>query len=118
MAKHLEVHKLLNPSGEVAVLRLLDKKITSLELSDKIGAEFGELLDEGHTRLVISFVHVQMHTSPLLNVWLKLKEKLNAKTGALRMCDMNPTIRDVYKSTGLDKVFAIYPTEKEALVDF
>ncbi|MCE9525300.1 MAG: STAS domain-containing protein [Planctomycetales bacterium] len=109
---------MINPSGEVAVLRLLDKKITSLELSEKIGAEFGELLDEGHTRLVISFLHVQMHTSPLLNVLLKLREKLNAKTGALRLCDMNPIIREVYRSIGLDKVFAIYPTEKEALMDF
>ena len=118
MPKHLEVHKLSGTSGEVAIVRLLDKKLIDPPIIQEIADELSALVDEGHVRLVISFVNVESLISPALNALIRLSQKIAGKSGSLRLCSLSQVIRDVYGATRLDTYFTIRPSEKEALADF
>ena len=80
--------------------------------------ELTALLDEGHTRLVIAFTKVEIAVSSFLNALIKLKHKLDEKSGALRICNLCPPVRDAFTIPKLDRVFVIKATEKDALADF
>jgi anti-sigma B factor antagonist len=118
MADHVEVHKLSNTSGEVLVLRLLDKKYMDPIVIRDTAAAIAAQVDEGHTKLVVAFTGVQMVVSSFLNSLIKLKQKLDSKSGSLRLCNLSPPVQDAFKATGLERVFVIKETEKEALADF
>ena len=118
MPKHIEVHKLSGTSGDVCLVRLLDKKLNNpLGIQETVD-ELGSLVDEGHTKLVIAFAKVEILMSAFLNSLLKLKQKLDDKSGALRICDLSSPVRDAFTVPKLDRVFVIKATEKEALADF
>ncbi len=118
MPKHLEVHKLSNTSGDVALVRLLDKKLINLAIIKETADELTALVDEGHTKLVIAFANVEGIISPVMNALIKLKQKLDAKSGALRLCTMKDLVHGQFTDTHLDRVFTIKATENEALADF
>ena len=117
MASRLEVHKLSGTSGDVVLVRLVDQKVIDSKIIQEIGVELGALVDAGHTKMVIAFDNVQMLASPMLNALLRLREKVNSKAGALRLCNIALPVRDVFIIPRLDKIFVIKDTEKEALAD-
>lgn len=117
MADHIEVSKLSGPSGEVLSVRLLDKKLIDPIFTQEVAEEINALIDEGHNKLVIVFARVEMLTSPFLNALIKLRIKVLAKSGVIRLCHLNPVLKDVFGPM-IGKVFSVYPTEHEALADF
>ena len=117
MANRLEVHKLSGTSGDVVLVRLVDRKLIDSKIIQEIADELGTLVDAGHIKLVIAFDNVQMLASPMLNALLRLREKLNSKAGALRLCNFTVPVRDVFIIPKLDKIFVIKDTEKDALTD-
>lgn len=118
MPKHLEVHKLSGTSGDVALVRLLDKKLLDPKLIQEVADELSALVDEGHNKLVIAFGNVEGLTSPALNALIRLKQNLEAKSGALRLCNLKELVQGQFTNTNLDRRFTIKATEKEALADF
>lgn len=117
MAEHLEVSKLSGPAGEVLSVRLLDKKLMDPINIQEVAEEINALVDEGHAKLVIVFDRVEMLTSPFLNVLIKLRIKVLAKSGIIRLCHLSPVLKEVFGPM-IGKVFPVYPTEHEALTDF
>ncbi len=118
MPKHIEVHKLSGTSGDVCLVRLLDKKLNNpLVIQETVG-ELAALVDEGHTKLAISFANVEVLMSAFLNSLLKLRQRLDENSGAIRICDLSPPVRDAFTVPKLDRVFVIKATQKDALADF
>jgi len=117
MADHLEVSKLSGPAGEVLSVRLLDKKLIDPISIQEVAEEIDALVDEGHTKLVIVFARVEMLTSPFLNALIKLRIKVLAKSGAIRLCQLSPVLIEVFGPM-IGRGFPVYPTEHEALADF
>lgn len=72
-------------------------------------------IDEGQRQLVFDFASVGYISSAGLRVFLLIAKRLGAAQGTLRLCAMNPTLRDVFEISGFSKLFTILPTVAEAL---
>jgi anti-anti-sigma factor len=72
-------------------------------------------IDGGERQLVFDFSLVNYISSAGLRVFLLVAKRLGAVQGALRLCAMNATLRDVFEISGFSKLFTIVPTVQEAL---
>lgn len=74
-----------------------------------------EWISNGETRLVFDFSAVNYISSAALRVFLVVAKRLDAVKGSVRLCALNPTLRDVFDISGFSKLFAITATVQEAL---
>jgi anti-sigma B factor antagonist len=85
-------------------------------LIDAVGqalAEHMEKRKEG--RLVLNFSGVTFMASDMLGVLLTLHRKMNASGGRLALCAFDARFREMMATLQLNRVFAIYDTEHEAV---
>jgi len=74
-----------------------------------------EALDTGAERIVADFRHVTFVDSTALGVLLTCARKLRWKKGAIDIVCDDAGVLGVFTTTGLDKVFSLYPTREAAL---
>ena len=78
-----------------------------------------EVLDKqvaaGRTNLVVDLEKVSFMDSPGLGVLVGRLKLVRGQNGSLRIVTAQERILKVFKITGLDKVFHIYPTVDEAV---
>jgi len=67
---------------------------------------------------VISFRHVELLSSAALGMLLKVKGQVESKKGRLKLSEINERILEIFKITGLNKVFEIHKTGDKALKSF
>jgi anti-anti-sigma factor len=99
--------------GGVCVLapagRLDTDSSTDLELA------IGDLLAAGEQHLVIDFAAIGYVSSAGLRVLLVAARKLEGGKGTIRLCALNPQVRQVFDIAGFSKLFAIHADRAEAL---
>ena len=59
------------------------------------------------TALVLDFSNVEMISSSMLGKLIPLQRRVDAQQGHLRLCGMTSTVRSVFRSTNLDRLFKI-----------
>jgi len=105
--------------GEVTVVNFTDKKILDEQTIQIIGEQLFSLVDEsGRRKLLLNFSNVDYLSSAALAKFITLNRKVSQAGGRLVMCSIDPQIREVFEITKLNKVFAIYAGEQEALQSF
>jgi len=73
-----------------------------------IGDELGRLVDgDVRPRIVISFRHVEHLSSSALGTLLNINNKVRAKEGQLRLCDIRPEIAQIFEITKLNRILKI-----------
>ena len=77
--------------------------------------ELNGLLDQGRTRLVIDFTALDYISSSGLRILLSTMKKLKKVKGAMALCGMNPTVKEVFDISGFSGIFKIMETRAEAL---
>lgn len=103
----------------VTVIRFTESKITDPERIQDLGRELTRLVDTEHPyNVLLNFDKVDYLSSEALRVFLLLHKKIAARGGTMKLCHVTPKILEVFEITGLDKLFAIRPTEVEALGEF
>lgn len=99
--RHLRVETI---SGGVAVVDLVE----TVELSEEVAAELDQLVEEDEISLLrINFVSIKFLFSMGLGKLIKLKKKLDARKGKLRLFNVDPEILEVFRITRLDRVFGL-----------
>jgi anti-anti-sigma factor len=53
-----------------------------------------------------------------LRVLLATAQKLQAEDGALRVCNLNETVQEVFDISGFSTILSVFKTETEALNEF
>ena len=97
------------------------KKVFDLkgEINAKTGKEYKEqivaLFNEADI-LILSLKEVVYLNSSGLREMIDLLKQSNSIKKEIRLCDMSKDIRYMFSFTGLEKVFKIYDTEKEAML--
>jgi anti-sigma B factor antagonist len=101
----------------IAVVGLVDAEIVYEETVVRaLSAEFSEILDrEGYTRLLLDFQGVRYISSSMLATLAALERKVRQTGGRLRLCGLGPTLRDVFGSSHLDRLFEIDEDELSGL---
>ena len=102
----------------VYITRVVPSKILDELQISTMGEQLSKLVDDGARKLVIDFSAVDHLTSSALGMLIRLRQNMAAVKGALRLCNIRPEIYQIFKITGLDKMFSIYPTATDALASF
>ena len=102
--------------GDVALVRLTDRKILDEEQIQILGAQLFQLVEQRNiNQIVLSFRDVEYYSSAGLGKLITLNKKVGTAKGKIVFCAMIPEIREVFNITHLDKFFNIEPTEPKAL---
>lgn len=100
----------------VQVVTLADQKILDEISISQIGNRLNELA-AGSTqpKLVIDFVNVTNMSSSALGMLITLHKRIREADGELRLCNIQPTIEEVFKITRLNEIFTICSSQNEAV---
>lgn len=113
--RRIEVSK----TGDVTVVRFIDKKVLDEESIQELGKELFELVEvQNRRQMLLNFSNVEFISSATLGKLIVLDRKVKTAKGRLRMCHIRPEILEVFRITKLDKVFDIRDEESEALAAF
>ena len=105
--------------NEVTIVHFADAKVIDQRNINLIGSELTGMVEKnGVTKMLINMEDVQYLSSAVLGKLISLHKTLRMKKGLLKLCNIAPSIYEVFEITRLDKVFDIYDSEDEALTAF
>ena len=81
-------------------------------------AKLNELIDNGSQKLLINFGKLNFISSAGLRVLLATAKKLKGTGGKLQICDLNPTVQEVFDISGFGSILNVSNSEDEALSSF
>jgi anti-anti-sigma factor len=104
---------------DIAVVGFDDDRIVSQEAVQTIGAQlYGLVDDRGFRKVLVNFRGVRIMTSAMLGKLMGLRKRLVAADGRLRLCGLEPPIREVFRIGQFDRVLEIDDDEMTALDRF
>ena len=113
--KHLEVTE----SGDVAVVRFVDRKILDEANIQELGQQLFDLVEKDQRKkIVLNFSAVEFLSSAALGKLITLEKKAKTNGTALKLSNIRPEIYEVFAITKLNKLFDIKENESEALAAF
>ena len=114
--KHLK----LQDVGGVAVVDFVDSGLMfESTLVKDLGEELESLLtDHGHTRILLDFSHVQYVSSTMLGLLARFAQQVEKTKGQLKVTGLGPVLRDTFRISHFESLFAIYDDQASALKAF
>lgn len=107
------------PSGDILTITLSDAKILDAEIIEQIHQEITTILSETQQRnVILDFREVKFLSSAALGMLILVNKKCKELKINLKLCGIIPEIAQIFKITGMNKVFAIYKTEADAIAAF
>ena len=112
-------HLTLSKTDGVTVVQFTDPNILDELAISEIGDELFGLVDETPPiHLLVSFKNVEHLSSAALGMLITLKNKVDKRSGTLKLSDITSQIFEVFRITQLNKLFQIYDTTEQALKAF
>jgi len=101
----------------VKVVRFHDRQLfderTVREVADQIAARLPN--DGKPIRLVLDFSEVGLISSSLLSKLILLQRRVDGTRGRLRLCELSPVLQQVFRTSNLDRLFAIDRDQRSSL---
>lgn len=117
MAGHRRLE--VSDSGDVTVVRFLDRRILDEANIQEVGQELFQLVEEEQRRnLLLNFTSVEFLSSAALGKLIVLEKKVKANGGTLIFSNIRPEIYEVFAITKLNRIFDIKDDEADALAAF
>ena len=102
--------------GEISVVAITGSLDT--KTAPQAEAALNQLLAQGHHKLAIDFDGLDYISSSGLRVLLSTMKKLKKSKGKMRLCGMNPTVKEVFDISGFSGIFSIHASRQDALAGF
>jgi len=102
---------------DVLIGQFTSQKIFDDKLIAKIRRELLELADRAEGKMLLDFQGVTFMSSSMIGSIVLLNKKCRGRT-EIRMCNISPSIMEVFEITRLDKVLNICGSVEQALNDF
>ena len=83
---------------------------SSPELEDKLF----QAISEGSKKIIVDFENIDYTSSAGLRVVFKASKTLGREDGRLILCSMHKYIREIFKTTGIDKFVLTVDTMEQA----
>lgn len=107
---------LMSKQGVVTVVELIDKKILDEACIVRISEQLLSLVaQEVDPRMVVDFTNVGHMSSSALGMLITLHKRIREKKGVLRLCNIAPSIFEVFKITRLNEIFGIKDSRDKAI---
>jgi anti-anti-sigma factor len=105
--------------GEIRVIVIDVQRLVDQAVIDQCYREIIELLDKTEEKhALLHFGRVAFMSSAALGMLVRVSKKCKEYSVTLKLCNISPDIFQVFKITGLDKVFSVYPDASNALEAF
>lgn len=109
----------VSSEGDVTVVELADRKILDEVNIMQIGERLSALVTASEApKMVLDFTNVAHMSSSALGVLITLHKRIREKNGQLRLCNIQPTIYEIFVITRLSEIFRICGSRQEALGSF
>ena len=109
----------VSESGDVTVVRFVDRKILDEANIQELGQEMYSLVEkDSRKNLLLNFSTVEFLSSAALGKLINLDKKIKAIGGKLKLSNIRPEIYEVFAITKLNRIFDIKENEEEALGAF
>ena len=106
-------------SDGVTHVEFVDRNILDEANIQQIGEEINGLIEKDSTpKLLISFSNVDHLSSAALGALITIHNRVKAKSGQLRLAEIDPQIYEVFVITKLNKLFEIHESRAAALASF
>ncbi len=111
-------HLIVQKMQDITLIELMDKKILDESCIGPLTDELTKLVEQDKfPRMVLDFVNVAHMSSSALSMLISLHKRVREKKGGLRLCNITPTIFEVFKITRLSEVFGISHSREDAIKD-
>jgi anti-anti-sigma factor len=105
--------------GEIRVLIFEVSALLDQAVIDQCHRELVALLEKTPEKLaLLHFGHVTFMSSSALGMLVRLNKKCKEYGISLKLCNISPDIRQVFKITNLDKLFSIHADASDAMEAF
>ncbi len=107
----------ITAEADVKIVELMDEKLLDESTIAGIGERVCALAAAEDTpRLVLDFANVGHMSSSALGMLITLHKRVREKNGRLALCNISPSIHEVFVITRLNEVFTICD-DRDAAVD-
>jgi anti-sigma B factor antagonist len=114
-SQHLDIRE----QGDVAVIRFREPRVTDPVEIEELGRQLYQVLEyKNAAKVLLDFAPVEFLSSATIGKLISLNRKAKACNAVVRMCCMQPAVRDIFHFCNLDRVFDIYEDEAEAIASF
>ena len=108
MAQPQQSYLRVHSDPECTRIEFTEKHVIDEVVIRMIGNELTKLVDDSpRPRLIVSFKGVEHLSSAALGTMLTVMNRVKAKDGQLRLCDIAPQILQIFEITKLNKVLRI-----------
>lgn len=98
----------IHVDGDVHILQISVSDLSDREIVRALEEGLGEYLKQHQPgKFVLDFVEVRFLTSEMLSVLLRLREQVREWHGAVRLANLSGSVREVFRVTKLEQIFAI-----------
>jgi anti-sigma B factor antagonist len=105
--------------GEIRIIFLDVQRLVDQASIDQCYREAVEFLDKSEEKhVLLHFGRVAFMSSATLGMLVRLNKKCKEYQISLKLCNISPDIAQVFKITGLDKVFSIHADASDAMEAF
>jgi anti-anti-sigma factor len=102
--------------GDIAILSLNGRLDTMhFPLVDK---ELTSQIENNQKQIILDCRDLDYVSSSGLRVLLKALKQMETANGRLTICNLQPQITQIFKISGFDHLFEIYPGKEEALASY
>lgn len=109
----------IHQADGVTQVEFVDRNILDEANIQAIGEEIASIIDASDDpQLLISFSNVDHLSSAALGALITINNKIRAKSGRLRLANIDPQIYEVFTITRLNKLFEIHDTTEQAMRSF
>jgi anti-sigma B factor antagonist len=117
--RRIETSEWNSRDTRVTIVGFLDEKLSGPTLLQELVQELNTLLDrmEG-SHILLNLSRVEFISSAALNRLINFQKRIRGAGNELKLCDLRPSIENVFVATRLNQVFDIQRTEDEALASF
>lgn len=104
--------------GDISIVRVTEVDALSESFEEVADELLSVVENENCRKLIIDLGNVQYLHSMALGQLVKLEKSLIAVGGQLRLCNLQPTVKELFEITGLDSVLDIRQDETAAKSGF
>ena len=105
--------------GEIRIISIDEARLVEGTAMEQCYREIVEVLDKTEEScVVLHFGPVAFMSSSALGMLVRVHKKCKEYKIALKLCNITPDIRQVFKITGLDKLFDIHDDVSQAIDSF
>jgi anti-sigma B factor antagonist len=93
-------------------------RVTVNEGTDQLAARLKQLVEKGHTKLVIGVADVPYVDSTALSILLRTRATVAKRGGALKLLHVRGHVRELLEVTQLLRVFEAFESDADAVASF